>query len=83
MLGDPALSPEDRKYVLQALQDHKSTGAINAKMAMLSKVRIVGVTCAAAVFAVLDGNTFPIVILDECSQMVEPLVCASRDPRGH
>lgn len=32
-----------------------------------------GVTCAAAKFPVLDGHTFPIVIMDEASQMLEPL----------
>ncbi len=32
-----------------------------------------GVTCVASVFPILAGNTFPLVILDECSQMLEPL----------
>jgi superfamily I DNA and/or RNA helicase len=31
-----------------------------------------GVTCAASGFPILDGNVFPLVILDECSQMLEP-----------
>jgi superfamily I DNA and/or RNA helicase len=39
----------------------------------LKKVRVVGVTCIASVFPVLNDNVFPIVILDECSQMIEPL----------
>lgn len=34
---------------------------------------MVAVTCAASVFPVLEGNKFQIVILDEASQMLEPL----------
>jgi len=33
----------------------------------------VGVTCAASIFSVLEENVFPIVFLDECSQMLEPM----------
>lgn len=32
-----------------------------------------GTTCIASVFDTLKGNIFPLVILDECSQMLEPL----------
>ena len=32
-----------------------------------------GVTCVASSFSVMEGNCFPIVFLDECSQMLEPL----------
>ena len=38
----------------------------------LMAMRVVGVTCAASTFEVLDGSTFPIVLLDEASQMIEP-----------
>lgn len=72
MLKDETLSSEERKFVEQCLEDAKS-GQLKQRAKRLKKVPVVGVTCAASVFGVLDGNTFPIVILDECSQMVEPL----------
>ncbi len=34
---------------------------------------VVGVTCCSALLSALDGQTFDVVVLDECSQMVEPL----------
>ena len=43
-----------------------------AVRASTSSVRVVGTTCAAAAFSILQGLTFPIVVLDEASQMVEP-----------
>lgn len=48
-------------------------GRIKQRIEKLKKVRVVGVTCAASVFQVLEGNKFQIVILDESSQMLEPL----------
>ena len=30
-------------------------------------------TCSASTFQVLDNIAFPVILLDECSQMVEPL----------
>ena len=38
----------------------------------LMSQRVVGVTCAASTFDVLDGSVFPLVFLDESSQMIEP-----------
>ena len=38
----------------------------------LSSVDVVGVTCAASTFPLLEGMVFPILLLDECSQMTEP-----------
>lgn len=35
--------------------------------------RIIGTTCASSVSAALDGAQFAITLLDECSQMTEPL----------
>jgi hypothetical protein len=39
---------------------------------LTEQVHLSGVTCAASGFPILDGSTFPLVILDECSQMLEP-----------
>jgi superfamily I DNA and/or RNA helicase len=39
----------------------------------LKQARVVGVTCIASAFPALNDNVFPLVILDECSQMIEPL----------
>jgi superfamily I DNA and/or RNA helicase len=36
-------------------------------------VPVVGVTCCSALLSALDGQAFDVVVLDECSQMVEPL----------
>ena len=45
---------------------------LKQRVEMLLKKRVVGATCAATGFEVLKGMQFKIVILDECSQMLEP-----------
>ena len=47
----------------QSLQD---------RIAALASKRVVGATCAATEFEVMRDLRFKIVILDECSQMLEP-----------
>ena len=42
------------------------------KNLILKKIKI-GVTCAACTFPVLNEYTFPIIFLDEASQMLEPM----------
>jgi superfamily I DNA and/or RNA helicase len=39
--------------------------------ALLARARVVGATCAALTFPVMDALNLPIVILDECSQLPE------------
>lgn len=46
------------------------------RQSRLGQVRVVGVTCAACVFSIMEKNQFQIVVLDECSQMIEPVVRA-------
>ena len=53
----------------KAIEQHKL--GVNRKK--LSDVCVVGVTCAASVFQCLQNLTFQIQLLDECSQMMEPL----------
>ena len=36
------------------------------------KVQVVGVTCASCPFPCMNDLKFPVVVLDECSQMTEP-----------
>lgn len=48
-------------------------GAEKARKKKLKTAAVVGVTCCSAGGQLLDGQRFDIVVLDECSQMVEPL----------
>ena len=48
-------------------------GADRQRRRLLKTVPIVGVTCCSSLLAALDGQRFDLVLLDECSQMVEPL----------
>lgn len=48
-------------------------GADRQRRRQLKTVPVVGVTCCSSLLSVLDGQQFDVVILDECSQMVEPL----------
>jgi superfamily I DNA and/or RNA helicase len=45
---------------------------LKQRIERLGAKRVVGTTCAATGFEVLKGMQFKIVILDECSQMMEP-----------
>jgi hypothetical protein len=55
--------------VLAAL---RQLGDRRAVLDRLQSSRVVGTTCAAAAFPILQGLSFPIVVLDEASQMPEP-----------
>ncbi len=48
-------------------------GAEKARKRKLKTAAVVGVTCCSAGMPLLDGQRLDIVVLDECSQMVEPL----------
>ena len=48
-------------------------GAAKARQQKLGTAAVVGVTCCSAVLPALDGSAFEVVVLDEASQMVEPL----------
>ena len=53
----------------KALDAHKQ--GINRRR--LNEVRVIGVTCAACSFPLLKNLNFQVHLLDECSQMIEPL----------
>ncbi|KAM8939435.1 5'-3' DNA helicase ZGRF1 [Pelodytes ibericus] len=62
------LTPVEKAYVRKSIEQHK----LGTNKALLGQVRVVGATCAACPFTCLNSLTFPVVILDECSQMTEP-----------
>ncbi|KAJ1345233.1 hypothetical protein BSLG_000747 [Batrachochytrium salamandrivorans] len=69
MLKDPSLTENDRRDVRRAMTVFKSS----ANKEVLSESFVIGVTCLATNFEILDNFVCPIVILDECSQMTEPM----------
>ena len=72
MLQDPSLTVNDRRVVEEEIKIVQS-GRLQARKELLHSSRVVGVTCAAAAFPILDTETFSIVLLDEGSQMPESL----------
>ncbi|XP_062430847.1 protein ZGRF1 [Rhea pennata] len=62
------LTPVERIYVRKSIEQHK----LGTNKAVLQQVKVVGVTCAACPFSCMNTLKFPVVVLDECSQMTEP-----------
>ncbi|XP_074760014.1 5'-3' DNA helicase ZGRF1 [Athene noctua] len=62
------LTPVEKMYVRKSIEQHK----LGTNKTMLQQVKVVGVTCAACPFPCLNTLKFPVVMLDECSQMTEP-----------
>ncbi|KGL95880.1 Uncharacterized protein C4orf21, partial [Charadrius vociferus] len=62
------LTPVEKMYVRKSIEQHK----LGTNKTILQQVRVVGVTCAACPFPSLNALKFPVVMLDECSQMTEP-----------
>ncbi|XP_031231302.1 protein ZGRF1 isoform X2 [Mastomys coucha] len=62
------LTPVERVYVRKSIEQHK----LGTNRVMLKQVRVVGITCAACPFPCMNDLKFPVVVLDECSQMTEP-----------
>ncbi len=48
-------------------------GADRQRRKRLKSAAVVGVTCCSAGLPALEGHSFDVVLLDEASQMVEPL----------
>ena len=48
-------------------------GAEQRRKQLLKTVRVVGLTCCSAMLPVMNGLAFDTVVLDECSQITEPL----------
>ncbi|KAM5191509.1 5'-3' DNA helicase ZGRF1 [Mantella aurantiaca] len=62
------LTPGEKVYVRKSIVQHK----LGTNKTLLGQVRVVGATCAACPFACMSNLKFPVVVLDECSQMTEP-----------
>ncbi|NXX44100.1 ZGRF1 protein, partial [Tricholaema leucomelas] len=62
------LTSSEKMYVKKSIEQHK----LGTNKAILQQVKVVGVTCAACPFPCLNTLRFPVVMLDECSQMTEP-----------
>ncbi|KAG9480231.1 hypothetical protein GDO78_011972 [Eleutherodactylus coqui] len=62
------LTPGEKAYVRKSIELHK----LGTNKTLLGQVRVVGATCAACPFPCLRNLKFPVVILDECSQITEP-----------
>ncbi|XP_020957325.1 protein ZGRF1 isoform X4 [Sus scrofa] len=62
------LTPVERVYVRKSIEQHK----LGTNKTLLKQVRVVGVTCAACPFPCMNDLKFPVVVLDECSQITEP-----------
>uniref|UniRef100_A0A8C5M2X6 5'-3' DNA helicase ZGRF1 n=1 Tax=Leptobrachium leishanense TaxID=445787 RepID=A0A8C5M2X6_9ANUR len=62
------LTPIEKAYVRKSIEQQK----LGTNKTLLGQVPVVGATCAACPFACLSNLKFPVVILDECSQMTEP-----------
>nr|XP_042715838.1 protein ZGRF1 [Chrysemys picta bellii] len=63
------LTPAEKIYVRKSIEHHK----LGTNKAILQQVRVVGATCAACPFPSMNNFKFPVVVLDECSQMTEPV----------
>ncbi|XP_065653894.1 5'-3' DNA helicase ZGRF1-like isoform X2 [Hydra vulgaris] len=72
------LSDKDKGYVRKAIEKHK----LGVNRRKLTEVNVVGVTCAACVFPYLQKLEFKVQLLDECTQMTEP-VCMLPIARFH
>ncbi|XP_063192691.1 5'-3' DNA helicase ZGRF1 [Chroicocephalus ridibundus] len=62
------LTPVEKIYVRKSIEQHK----LGTNKTILQQVKVIGVTCAACPFPCLNALKFPVVMLDECSQMTEP-----------
>uniref|UniRef100_A0A8B9RUV4 5'-3' DNA helicase ZGRF1 n=1 Tax=Accipiter nisus TaxID=211598 RepID=A0A8B9RUV4_9AVES len=62
------LTPAEKIYVRKSIEQHK----LGTNKTILQQVKVVGVTCAACPLPCLNTLKFPVVMLDECSQMTEP-----------
>ncbi|KAM5233552.1 5'-3' DNA helicase ZGRF1 isoform 2-T2 [Hipposideros larvatus] len=62
------LTPVERVYVRKSIEQHK----LGTNRTLLKQVHVVGATCAACPSPCMDDLKFPVVVLDECSQVTEP-----------
>ncbi|XP_053387906.1 uncharacterized protein LOC123563456 isoform X2 [Mercenaria mercenaria] len=68
MLRSGDLTAAEKSHVRQSIEKHR----LGENKKKLGKVRVVGATCASCSLTCLNNMEFPLVLLDECSQMTEP-----------
>ena len=66
-----ATTARERAFLSKELQAAKD-GVADRRAGFLRKCRVVGVTTASCGNSVMNGMTFSVCVLDECSQMTEP-----------
>ena len=66
-----ASTPSERRLVEKALVELR-TGIMAKRAAKVREYSVVGCTSAAAGFQILADCTFPVVVVDEATQMIEP-----------
>ncbi|XP_078091183.1 LOW QUALITY PROTEIN: 5'-3' DNA helicase ZGRF1-like [Mustelus asterias] len=59
----------EKMHVRKSIEQHK----LGRNRTVLKEVRVVGATCAACPFQCMNNLSFPLVLLDECSQITEPV----------
>ncbi|OHT08379.1 hypothetical protein TRFO_23138 [Tritrichomonas foetus] len=66
---------ENNRQEIQIIQEalKNAEDEMHKKVSKIDQCRVVGVTCAACSFAVMQNRKFPFVLLDECSQQTEPI----------
>lgn len=69
MLREPHLSNSEFNKIMKSIEAVE-TGEMRRREQQLKEVPVVGVTCAASIFPVLDNSFFPIVFLDESRYII-------------
>ncbi|KAJ2956256.1 hypothetical protein NQZ79_g7850 [Umbelopsis isabellina] len=69
MLKDEPMSANDTSFVETALQKFQKAET----QANIKEARVIGTTCVASVFELFNGTTVPLILLDEASQIMEPM----------
>jgi len=72
LLKSRALSSVEKALIEQQKREIES-GSFERKLGLVESATVVGATCIASTFPILKTSQFDIVILDECSQIPEPL----------
>ncbi|XP_064620241.1 uncharacterized protein LOC135483350 [Lineus longissimus] len=62
------LTPTEKHCVRKSIEQHR----LGRNKKKLTSARVVGATCAACPFPCMEKMVFPVVFLDECSQITEP-----------
>lgn len=73
MYEDSDVSDSDIQLIDSTIKRFQSNDPHYSTSAILNRTHVVGATCLASSFPCLDGIAFSVVILDEVSQLTEPM----------